>query len=210
MAKPRVQETATAGSGTLGSRMSSRPALEGRHSPVCFALPGLDLTRSHPGLRPLRVLRPGLCCTALSALVTISVSLTRMPDRGERPYMTMLSFANSGLFHYRFLPGIRCVTISKLSIEEGPGPQGPKIPALKARDSRAQGGRAREAGSGTLGCSVHRNRALKGRNSLLCRFQGLTRWLIHPRVSLHPGLGYVALSALEIAHLGLTPVPWQT
>ena len=48
-------------------------------SPVCFALPGLDLTRSHPGLRPLRVLRPGLCCTALSALVTIPVSLTRMP-----------------------------------------------------------------------------------------------------------------------------------
>ena len=79
IAKPRVQETATAGSGTLGSRMSSRPALEGRHNPVCFALPGLDLTRSHPGLRPLRVLRPGLCCTALSALVTISVSLTRMP-----------------------------------------------------------------------------------------------------------------------------------
>jgi len=132
IAKPRVQETATAGSGTLGSRMSLRPALEGRHSPVCFALPGLDLTRPHPGLRPLRALRPGLCCTELSALVTIPVSLTRMPGgaeensrgraffaaprigclilkspgRGERPYMTMLPFAPSGLFHYCFLPGV--------------------------------------------------------------------------------------------------------
>ena len=98
IAKPRLQETATAGSGTLGSRMSSKPALEGRYSPVCFALPGLDLTRSHPGLQPLRVLRPGLCCTALSALVTIPVSLTRMPARGGRIVCNeRISFAPSGL-----------------------------------------------------------------------------------------------------------------
>ena len=69
-AKPRVKETAIAGSGTLAwvwKAFQTSPV--GATQAFCAALTGLLLLRMRPtGLRPLRGLRPGLCCVALSAL----------------------------------------------------------------------------------------------------------------------------------------------
>jgi hypothetical protein len=56
----------------IGFRLSPARAMQ-----TAPPLQGLYYFHANPGLRPLRSLHPGLCCIALSAL--ISLSLTRKP-----------------------------------------------------------------------------------------------------------------------------------
>ncbi len=87
--------------------------------------------------------------------------------------------------------------------------------APKARDKRAQGGRARESGLWHPGMEDRtQGKPCKGGTSALCRPTGLFLLRHHfnpglrPPCGLRPGPSYAALSALQIVQLSLSCMPF--